>query len=417
MRWEDEPYVRAYTRDTPEFCALSWEARALFWELMRKCDRAGVLLVGKAGVRGLAGLVRIPLEVVERALHAPDGLLADGCVVAIDGGFIIPNYIPGQTAKQSDKARKQEQRARERATRLATSPVTKADAAIDAVLEEPKRGTLYAVRPKVGGEVKFGFTVSLRERLWSMNTGRSDRLELVVACPGTAADEGSIHERLAAVQLDREWFSDGPEAQLVIAEMRQKADAASANGWVSGIGVTKRDASSETDGAGHAESHAVTLSLAERSEAKQISISDPPALPPPPENPASETAAAGSGLVEHMVRALAAREETRPIANRTWAGSLLGGAGAVAAADIDDAVGWAAKELALDAAQGGGGPLVDRAIAARVSSGLAGAITRRRNGAARNGPRPSTQPARKQPSPEEFGSDGGWGSVARGGSR
>ena len=34
MRWEDERYVRVYTRDTPEWCLLSWEARALFLLLL-----------------------------------------------------------------------------------------------------------------------------------------------------------------------------------------------------------------------------------------------------------------------------------------------------------------------------------------------------------------------------------------------
>lgn len=118
MRWEDERYVRSYVRDTPEWAALSWEARALFLELLRKVDLTGFLEVGKSGIRGLAGLVRIPIEVVERALHGVDGLISDGCVIELQGGLMIPNYVEAQSARQSDKARKQEQRRRDRARRL-----------------------------------------------------------------------------------------------------------------------------------------------------------------------------------------------------------------------------------------------------------------------------------------------------------
>lgn len=126
MRWEDERYVRAYVRDTPEWCALSWEARALFWELLRKVDLAGYIAMGRAGLRGLAVLVHMPTEVVERALHGEDGLIADGCVVAVDGGFFMPNYVTAQQAKHSDKLRKQEQRARDSA-RMAGRDVTPGD--------------------------------------------------------------------------------------------------------------------------------------------------------------------------------------------------------------------------------------------------------------------------------------------------
>jgi len=134
MRWDDEPYVRLYKRETPEWSVLSWQARALFHELLKRVDMAGLLMVGRSGVRGLAGLVRMPLDVVEGAMHGADGLLADGCVVEVDGGYLLPNFVEAQQARQSDRARKAEQRARDRATKLATGkghampePVTTAD--------------------------------------------------------------------------------------------------------------------------------------------------------------------------------------------------------------------------------------------------------------------------------------------------
>lgn len=120
MRWPDERYVRAYVRDTTEWCLLSWQARALFWELLRKVDLSGFVAIGKAGLRGLALVVRMPVEVVEDALRGPDGLLADGCVVEVEGGLLMPNYVEAQQARSSDKLRKQEQRARDAASKLAT---------------------------------------------------------------------------------------------------------------------------------------------------------------------------------------------------------------------------------------------------------------------------------------------------------
>ena len=111
MRWEDERYVRAYTKDTPDWLAMGWEAHALFWELLRKVDRAGLLDLGKSGVRGVSATTGIPLDVVERALPV---LLNDGCVAMNGKVLIMPNYIDAQEARQSDKQRQRECRAKAR---------------------------------------------------------------------------------------------------------------------------------------------------------------------------------------------------------------------------------------------------------------------------------------------------------------
>lgn len=125
MRWEDERYVRVYTRDTPEWSALSWEARAVFWGLLRRCDRAGILQVGKAGVRALAGVIPAPLEVVERAV--PE-LLADGCLQQKEGAYFVPNFMEAQEAHTSDAQRKRDQRERDRARIAAQGVVASPDA-------------------------------------------------------------------------------------------------------------------------------------------------------------------------------------------------------------------------------------------------------------------------------------------------
>jgi hypothetical protein len=111
MRWEDERYVRIYTRDTPDWLAMQWQGRVVFYELARKVDRAGFVQLGKSGVRGLAGLLHMPVDVVEVGVEE---LLTDGCVVRVDGGLLIRNFIEAQETRQSDAARKRAQRERDR---------------------------------------------------------------------------------------------------------------------------------------------------------------------------------------------------------------------------------------------------------------------------------------------------------------
>ena len=113
MNWEKEQYVKVYLRDTPEFLAMSWQARALFFELLRKVDRRGIMQVGKHGVRGIAIAIHAPVEEIE----APIGeLLEQGRLVWIaeDGHFVIPNHVRAQGAVDCDAMRKRKQRERER---------------------------------------------------------------------------------------------------------------------------------------------------------------------------------------------------------------------------------------------------------------------------------------------------------------
>lgn len=107
MRWGDERYVKVYTRDTPDWLALGWEAHALFWELLRKSDRAGLFELGKSGTKGIAAVTGIPCDVVDRALSV---LIEDGCVERHGGYLLIRNFIEAQDANQSDKARQQKAR-------------------------------------------------------------------------------------------------------------------------------------------------------------------------------------------------------------------------------------------------------------------------------------------------------------------
>lgn len=129
MRWEDERYVRLYTRDTTDWLGLSFDAQALFALLLRKVDRAGLLPLGKHGKRGVAIAIGHPRE-WGRLEPALEELLTDGCVRLTDDGatILVPNFIRAQEARASDKARQQKHR--ETAAAMAASQsVTPRDSA------------------------------------------------------------------------------------------------------------------------------------------------------------------------------------------------------------------------------------------------------------------------------------------------
>lgn len=113
MRWEDEPYIRFYKRNTPEWCLLSWQARGLFGLIMRELDRAGIIEVGKLGLKAVAVAVRAPWAEIEGPLKE---LLEDGCIVLREDLKIVvsPNFMEAQEAASSDKARQKASRERAR---------------------------------------------------------------------------------------------------------------------------------------------------------------------------------------------------------------------------------------------------------------------------------------------------------------
>jgi hypothetical protein len=111
LRYEDEHYVRVYTTDTVEWDMLPWQSKALWSLLERKFDRAGILELGKHGLRGLVHAVKLPVEVVEPGLA---GLIEDGWVEQRGTTLIDPAFLASQETPSSDKQRAKEYRARKR---------------------------------------------------------------------------------------------------------------------------------------------------------------------------------------------------------------------------------------------------------------------------------------------------------------
>lgn len=113
--WSGEPFVRLFKRDTEDDLLLSWEARAVWYEFLKKCDRSG-LLATKLGVRGLAIQLRVPEDVIERVLQE---LLEDGRIQSVPSvGFLAPNYIDANYTPRSDAARQETSRLRNRLSEL-----------------------------------------------------------------------------------------------------------------------------------------------------------------------------------------------------------------------------------------------------------------------------------------------------------
>lgn len=115
LRWEDEPWVKLYTKDHPDWLELSGMARSVFYSLLRKADPAGLIHLGKSGLRGIAKLIDWPWDVLEPLLLE---LLADGCM-SMNGerdGAVLPNFLEAQSARTNDIQRKRIQRERARAS-------------------------------------------------------------------------------------------------------------------------------------------------------------------------------------------------------------------------------------------------------------------------------------------------------------
>lgn len=144
MDWSNERYVRVYTRDTADYQILSWQARGLWLELLRKADRCGFVATSH-GARGIAALVRWPLDVVDAAMTE---LVADGCLVGSESpvGFVIPNYLDAQETEQSGAQRTREYRARRR------------DRANDSVTNGHSDETKYHQNVTAGDNVKRDVT-------------------------------------------------------------------------------------------------------------------------------------------------------------------------------------------------------------------------------------------------------------------
>jgi len=114
MRFEDEHYVKLYTRDTPTWKAMSWQAKALWPLLMRRLDTVGSMDCGELGrVETVSVMTDLPGEVVEPGLKDLERVK----VVTWRRGDVLlaPKFIEAQEARKTEKLRKAEERQKARA--------------------------------------------------------------------------------------------------------------------------------------------------------------------------------------------------------------------------------------------------------------------------------------------------------------
>lgn len=213
MRWEDERYVRVYTRDTPDWLALGWEAQALLMLTLRKVDRAGMLDLGKAGPRGLAALVGMPAEVVEPALQT---LLRDGCAAMSGSVLVFPNFIEAQETPQSDRQRKAESRAKARdRARLESQNVTESENRSQIVTPQNQSQNVTADRTQVTNRDQ---SVTFRDRSVTSPdktshavTRRHTVSPCTVPCRTVPLKEEDLPAQILPAQATQEQLSCQPE--------------------------------------------------------------------------------------------------------------------------------------------------------------------------------------------------------------
>lgn len=285
MNWEDERYVRLYVRDTGDWVTLSWDAQALFVQILRKVDRAGVLQFGKHGIRSLAAVIG-HREMAERLAPALDELLADGCIQMQGDCIIVPNFIEAQEAKQSDKQRQSESRLRRR------------DLMRKGLDPDAREAVIYFVQSEHGGPIKIGRADDLAKRMVGLQTSRPDKLVVLAAAQGTVELERQLHARFADIREKGEWFSPTPELMELIRDVSSRGHVALSQ-FVTGHSVPSRAVPS----------HATPNQTEEKAPAAQAPVSPAPGLPGidpgTQEKPSKQPKAKRAGGVTQEVAALA----------------------------------------------------------------------------------------------------------------
>ncbi len=113
LDYPSERYVRLYTRDTVAWAALPWEAQALYPQILRKVDRAGVLDLGDELLADALAAIfpRWPVETLERASETLVGKKWVGYNKE-DNWLFVPGFKDAESAKMTSAQRSRELRAR-----------------------------------------------------------------------------------------------------------------------------------------------------------------------------------------------------------------------------------------------------------------------------------------------------------------
>lgn len=113
LDWPSERYIRFYCRDTASWMVLGWEAQALYPQIRRKCDRAGVLDLGdELKCEALAAILpKWPPGAVERGLEQ---LISKGWVEYNKrlNWLYLADFEDSESAKMTSAQRSREYRSK-----------------------------------------------------------------------------------------------------------------------------------------------------------------------------------------------------------------------------------------------------------------------------------------------------------------
>jgi hypothetical protein len=69
-----------------------------------------------------------------------------------------------------------------------------------------KRGHIYFIQQGDSGPIKIGFSTRPKERLRTLQTAHTDKLNMLHCELGSEADEARLHRKFSNIHIKGEWF-------------------------------------------------------------------------------------------------------------------------------------------------------------------------------------------------------------------
>lgn len=118
MNFEDEPYVRLYTRKTLTSKMLGWEGRVVLRMMIDEFDAAGIFEIRGDAATCISAVTDLPIEISRTGLAR---CLSTDTWILTGAAIVWPRHEHAQHCQRSDRMRQQESR-RARAARALGSP-------------------------------------------------------------------------------------------------------------------------------------------------------------------------------------------------------------------------------------------------------------------------------------------------------
>lgn len=88
----------------------------------------------------------------------------------------------------------------------------------------PVGPTVYFIQAGEGGPIKIGFSLNVKARMAGLQTGRTEKLKLLLTLPGTKVDEARLHDKFGRFRIQGEWFKPDPAVLKSIEVLRAWKD-------------------------------------------------------------------------------------------------------------------------------------------------------------------------------------------------